>query len=38
MFPIFEESEKGAGLLAQREQEALTASDQHAHGEISSDR
>jgi methyl-accepting chemotaxis protein/methyl-accepting chemotaxis protein-1 (serine sensor receptor) len=38
MFPIFEESEKAAGLLAQREREALAASDQHAHGEISSSR
>jgi methyl-accepting chemotaxis protein/methyl-accepting chemotaxis protein-1 (serine sensor receptor) len=38
MFPIFEESEKAAGLLAQREREALAASDQHSHGEISSSR
>lgn len=38
IFPIFEESEKAAGLPAQRERDTLSASDQHAHGEISASR
>ena len=38
MFPILEEAEKAAKLLAQREQEALKASDQQAKSSIAGSR